>query len=310
MTSLVYLVCLFCLSELRSAVSEFESTQSLYVSLMVFMTQRISSTIWSARPARGFTLIEILIVIVIIGILISICLPAIQAAREAARRNGCLNNVHNIGIATQSYHDSHRSFPMGSDMVRNTEHAWSTHLLPYLEERDLYRRFDFNKRWNDPAANEAAGKTELSIYLCPSSNRSHVGKMDYGGIVGTSLTGLPFGQGPRDAFGCGTIIICTKVQKRPVAARHVIDGLSKTVAVAESIDLSPAADGGLWACGRNCIGQIEDEVSLIEGGGVYTLHPVGVNALFADGHTTLLTDDLDLEVLGAYCTRNGGEQIP
>lgn len=262
------------------------------------------------RQSRAFTLIEILIVISIIGVMIAISLPAVQAAREAARRNGCINNVKNIGIALHSYHDSHRSFPMGSEMVMQTEHAWSTYILPYAEEKALYKRFDFKKKWDDAASNKAAGETDLSIYLCPSSNRSHSGKMDYGGILGTNLTELPFGYGPRDAFGCGTLIACTNFQKRPVSARHVTDGLSKTVAVAESIDRSNEADGGLWACGRNCMGQIDPEISVIEGQGAYAMHVVGVNALFADGHTTLLTDQLDFEVLGAYCTRNGGEQIP
>jgi prepilin-type N-terminal cleavage/methylation domain-containing protein/prepilin-type processing-associated H-X9-DG protein len=260
--------------------------------------------------SRAFTLIEILIVIVIIGIMIAISLPAVQAAREASRRNGCLNNVKNIGIALHSFHDAKRTFPMGSDMVTQTEHAWSTHILPYLEEQALYRRFDFKKRWNDAASNKAAGETDLSIYRCPSATLFHPGKQDYGGIVGTNLTGLPFGHGPKEAFGCGTIIICTKEQKRPVAERHIIDGLSKTICVAESIDRTSEADGGLWACGRNCIGQIDEEVSTVIGSGAYTIHTVGVNALFADGHTTLLTDQLDFEILGAYCTRNGGEPIP
>jgi len=267
-------------------------------------------SISNTKHSRAFTLVEILIVITLIGIMIAVLMPAIQAAREAARRNGCLNNVHNIGIALQSYHDSHRSFPMGSDLVQNTEHAWSTHLLPYLEEKTLYRRFDFSKQWDDPASNKAAGQTDLSVYLCPSSNRSHAGKMDYGGILGTTLTGLPFGFGPRNSFGCGTLILCTKVQKRPIAERHITDGLSKTVAMAESIDRTSEGDGGLWACGRNCMGQFEPEISLAEGQGANTLHAMGANALFADGHTMLLTDDLDPLVFGAYCTRNGGEQIP
>src|SRR5689334_4032532 len=91
------------------------------------------------KQLRAFTLIEILIVISIIGVLISLSLPAVQAAREAARKNSCLNNVKNMGIALHNYHDTYRTFPMGSDVVTNTEHAWSTHILPYLEEKALYQ---------------------------------------------------------------------------------------------------------------------------------------------------------------------------
>ncbi len=271
---------------------------------------KVGEVLTIRQHARAFTLIEILIVIAIIGVMISISLPAIQSAREASRRNGCMNNVKNFGIALHSYHDDHRSFPLGSDMVTGTEHAWSTHLLPYLEEKELFRRFDFSKQWDDPASNKAAGQNNLSIFLCPSSTRSHTGKMDYGGVFGTTLTGLSRGYGPKQAYGCGTMIIGRKEQKRPVAERHITDGLSKTVAVTESIDRTNAADGGLWACGRNCMGQFQPEISLVEGQGAFTLHTVGVSSVFADGHTGFLTDDLDSLVLGAYCTRNGGEQIP
>lgn len=257
----------------------------------------------------AFTLIEILIVIAIIGVLVSIMLPAVQAAREASRRNGCLNNVKNMGIALHSFHDANRTFPMGSEMVKQTEHAWSTHILPYLEERALHRRFDFKKQWNDEVSNKAAGLTDLSVYLCPSSNIRHPGKMDYGGIAGADLASMPDGYGPKEKFGCGTLIFGLK-QHRPVAARHITDGLSKTLLVAESIDRSNEAHGGMWACGRNCMVQISSEVSLLEGQGAYSLHVVGVNALFADGHTTLLTDQLDSDVLGGYCSRNGGEEVP
>ena len=91
-------------------------------------------------PTHGFTLVELLVVIAIIGILVALLLPAIQAAREAARRSQCMNNLKQMGIALQNYHSSHKTFPMGVALGEGA--MWSGFLLPYLEEAALGRRSD------------------------------------------------------------------------------------------------------------------------------------------------------------------------
>jgi prepilin-type N-terminal cleavage/methylation domain-containing protein/prepilin-type processing-associated H-X9-DG protein len=128
------------------------------------------------RPHRqGFTLVELLVVIAIIGILVALLLPAIQAAREAARRAQCTNNLKQVGIAIQSYHDAYRALPilgMGS-----AHGSWVLHLLPQLEQASLYEQYTFTLQWNYLAQNAAAGVDNLRVssvrvatLTCPSDS--------------------------------------------------------------------------------------------------------------------------------------------
>src|SRR3954462_4179630 len=97
----------------------------------------------SSRRRVGFTLVELLVVIAIIGILIALLLPAVQSAREAARRTQCNNNLKQLGLALNSYHDANKYYPMGS-MLPDTNYGPSAivHLLPYVEQDSL--RADYN----------------------------------------------------------------------------------------------------------------------------------------------------------------------
>src|SRR5262245_55228765 len=91
---------------------------------------------------RGFTLVELLVVIAIIGILVALLLPAIQAAREAARRSECMNHLKQMGIAIQSHHDLKKQFPSGRNGRNQNAVAWSFFLLPQLEEQAIYDAYD------------------------------------------------------------------------------------------------------------------------------------------------------------------------
>lgn len=137
------------------------------------------------RNRVAFTLVELLVVIAIIGILVALLLPAVQAAREAARRSQCLNNLKQLGIAAHNYHDAHRSFPLGMEMCAGpslTVATFFVRLLPYVEESSLAdewctadpdwkagRATDAFKTMNvtgDPATSRAA--TIVATFLCPS----------------------------------------------------------------------------------------------------------------------------------------------
>ena len=256
----------------------------------------------------GFTLVELLVVLSVIGILSGLLLPAVQMAREAARRTQCQNNLRNIGIALHNFSDVHRRLPLGNDKLSGTLHAWSARLLPFLEQPALYAQFDWKQPWNEPGRNAQAAQAHLSVYRCPSAVKDFPGKQDYGGLLGTSLMQLPLGEGPQDAFGCGALVASNPDQPQPVPLASIIDGLSNTLCVAESVDREPLA-AGRWACGLNCFAQAEALDLHNAQGDMESKHPYGVPVLYADGHVSLLPLSLDLQVLGSLCTRNGGEPV-
>src|SRR5438309_1662617 len=93
---------------------------------------------------RGFTLIELLVVIAIIAVLIALLLPAVQQAREAARRTQCKNNLKQLGLAMHNYHDVHSCFPPAGiflDQTTNVWHSFHTYLLPYIDQNNVYQEF-------------------------------------------------------------------------------------------------------------------------------------------------------------------------
>ncbi|MCB9938424.1 MAG: DUF1559 domain-containing protein [Planctomycetaceae bacterium] len=122
----------------------------------------------SPKMARGFTLVELLVVIAIIGILVALLLPAVQAAREAARRMQCSNNMKQMGIAFHNYHDTFKKFPSAYTICRldamgsplggapynaprgDTAVSWGTSLLPYMEQQTVYDKFNINVPFFSP----------------------------------------------------------------------------------------------------------------------------------------------------------------
>ncbi len=120
-------------------------------------------------PRRsGFTLVELLVVIAIIGVLVALLLPAVQAAREAARRSTCLNRLRQIALAMQNYHDVNDGFPPGATV--NNGLSWNVFILPYIEQQPLYDRFSFDEGTDFRGANKLEhGVNRIDIYICPSA---------------------------------------------------------------------------------------------------------------------------------------------
>jgi prepilin-type N-terminal cleavage/methylation domain-containing protein/prepilin-type processing-associated H-X9-DG protein len=128
------------------------------------------------RSQRGFTLVELLVVIAIIGILVALLLPAIQAAREAARRSSCINNLRQMGLAMLNYESSYKVFPPSDVLVPNTKTGLLTsslglsvhaRLLPFVEEANLRSLVNFSAAY-DNASNDTARMTRVAMFLCPS----------------------------------------------------------------------------------------------------------------------------------------------
>ena len=147
----------------------------------------------------GFTLIELLVVIAIIGVLIALLLPAVQEAREEARRAKCSTNLRQIGIALHNYHDAYGAFPPSSYWPAGSNihecnnkklgKNWVILILPYMELQELYDQFDFNRSITDPA-NRQPRSTNIGVMLCPTDTYNRV-----------PYDGTKYGQGPDWARG-------------------------------------------------------------------------------------------------------------
>jgi prepilin-type N-terminal cleavage/methylation domain-containing protein/prepilin-type processing-associated H-X9-DG protein len=150
------------------------------------------------RVGRGFTLVELLVVITIIGILVALLLPAVQSAREAARRAQCLNNLKQLALALQSYHGSYQYFPPSSNWngipaesgnTANLSPNWVIAILPFMEQQALYNSFVFTSSSGAPVyitdpRNQTARGTQLPVMLCPSdryNSKPFNGSSDPGG---------------------------------------------------------------------------------------------------------------------------------
>jgi prepilin-type N-terminal cleavage/methylation domain-containing protein/prepilin-type processing-associated H-X9-DG protein len=183
------------------------------------------------RNHSGFTLIELLVVIAIIAVLIGLLLPAVQAAREAARRAQCVNNLKQIGLAIHNYHDALGCIPYGGPSVNFW--APTAFMLPQLEQQNLYNAFNFGVTSNTSklpgGINNTACTTKVSSYLCPSDIdrlTNIYGHINYAGNVGADGRSFEF-TGPTNGPFTTT--------ESAIGFRNITDGLTNTVAFSERV---------------------------------------------------------------------------
>jgi len=137
------------------------------------------------QSRRGFTLIELLVVIAIIAILIALLLPAVQQAREAARRSQCKNNMKQIGLAIHNYHDSHLKFPPG--YITTNHWGWGTMLLPGMDQANIYNLFNFSIPFHltDPSTQAAAAQPQKA---CKPTSMSSAARQMSGRLSSPQVT--------------------------------------------------------------------------------------------------------------------------
>jgi len=200
------------------------------------LNRKITTTL---HKRTAFTLIELLVVIAIIGVMVSLLLPAVQAAREAARRMQCGNNLKQIALAIHNYEASNRVFPP-SAIIRsvgaiNTNASWSIHgrILPYLEQGSLYDRVDLSVAWDSQAV---ISGLKIPTYACPSDPKSDTTR-DVSPKVASPLYPTTYG------FNFGTWMVWDPVSRQMgdgafgpnsrIGFRDFIDGTSNTLMVSE-----------------------------------------------------------------------------
>ena len=284
---------------------------------------------------KAFTLVELLVVIAIIGILVSLLLPAVQAAREAARRMSCSNNMKQIALALHNYHDTYKALPMGwiglnggTGTVPLSEGdpgwGWAAQVLPFIEQVTVGDIVQDTFSITD-AVNATARDTHLPIYTCPSDARfQKFFDLDVAGtpvsIPGANYVGM---FGTLELEDCEALppgVQCKGdgpfFHNSSTRFRDFLDGTSSTLLVAERYSKHGqstwlgAIPGGDEAFAR--ILAIADHPPNDDGGhlddpGSY--HPAGTNFAIADGSVRIVVETIDLNVYHALATMQGGEAV-
>jgi prepilin-type N-terminal cleavage/methylation domain-containing protein len=285
------------------------------------------------RPIlRAFTLVELLVVIAIIGVLVALLLPAVQAAREAARRVSCMNNTTQLSLAMHSYDFHHEELPSGvinpDGPIRNEpvgQHvSWTIQVLPYLEQNALWRKFDQEKGAYAPE-NAEVRKTVVSVLMCPSYAGTEKNKEDT--IARGTYAGCHHdSEAPIDANNNGLLFLNSHIRYS-----DIYDGSSQTILIGECLPAEDPLDMG-WVSGTRATlrntGAIEhprrrnqpidgqpaetpnEQLGSTYVGGFGSYHSGGVSVIaFADGSTRSISESIDREILRRMGNRADGEII-
>ena len=284
------------------------------------------------RPRNGFSLIELLVVITIIGILVALLLPAVQAAREAARRMSCVNNLKQVALATHLYHDTNRCLPPASFSGGLFSGSTFLILLPYIEQASAYVQYRPDCGITAPE-NQGVIGTRIPIFLCPSMVLSRTvpdAAHDEVGAPGSYAVSTG-SESPWSAHN--GVIVKMGQSKHAIRIEDIRDGTSRTLMYGEFDfglqDLTwpdGSFQGGLtrWAIGYPGVtwgstwgpfnrDRIADpNCPQMTWTAFRSDHPNGVNFALVDGSVHFITDGIDKTVLDALATRAGGEvcEIP
>lgn len=290
----------------------------------------------SRKTSRtGFTAIELLVVVAIIAILIALLLPAVQQAREAARKTQCKNNLMQLGLAMHSYHHTHETLPPGSvnwsgpvkDDGQSYNVSWIVQLLPYFEEHLVYSKFDFSKTVYEPS-NAALAARVPRILQCPSSPSG-----------GPSIAGCSNDlEAPINVDNNGVLFLNSRVR-----FRDITDGRGATIMLGEALSLGNWTEGTRstlrTASGLNRADELsfyqsktgnsyyqpnsqnlaeEDPASdattemedpALKVGGFLSYHSDGVHFVFANGAVQYLSNRVNEQVFHNLANRHDGNLV-
>jgi prepilin-type processing-associated H-X9-DG protein len=292
-----------------------------------------------------------LVVIAIIAILIGLLLPAVQKIREAANRMKCSNNMKQLGLGLHNHHDTHGEFPAARQVFaiingQNKDHSWTPHILPYIEQDNLYRRYNFNLRWDEGANTAAGGPIRVTVptFLCPSSPQSgrhnNRGCLDYAATTErtwpnpyVSAQQSPFvTQGDPQFIGVlgDTDVVNGAIRQANRNFASITDGTSNTMVLAECAarnrrfimgreDTSQTWTAGPWANpnsrlnigGCNPASPLDPvgpvAMNCINQKEIYSFHPGGANIVMADGSVRFVRQTVHIDVVLQLLTRARGE---
>ncbi len=295
----------------------------------------------SVAQRSGFTLVELLVVITIISVLIGLLLPAVQAAREAARRNNCLANCKQLGLALHSFESQHGAFPAGALEHRQQNGigmSWHSLILPHIEQRELYERMDPDA---DGGYTENLSEYIIPLFHCPTAEQpipdlTTIKYINYTGVAGA---GSSDGVLDLEDRWCGDLFT-NGVLSFDVGSSvgDVTDGTAFSLLLGERVyGIEEWTFGAKWRgnpIDRICVGSIKNlryppnanrqtvgywvrdtevpaELRLVTRNDLYfgSDHSGGTTFAFADGHAKFITDDIDFTILQDMATRNGGEPV-
>ncbi len=284
------------------------------------------------RPrAAGFTLVELLTVISIIGVLASMLLPAVQSAREAARRVQCKNHMRQIGIASLGYLSQRKVLPpayfTASGVGGDRLHGYYAHILPFLEEQTIADRYTLSKtvKW-DHASNTTAIQSVVPTFICPSVGEERGAVSDYAVILGVNNSVYDQIR-PNEVRGANrppknvNSIIAEYAYRNPA---RVYDGMSKSIMITECAGrprryqygqpLDDTAQEGRWAHPQNELHistrPIMNKVNGTNGDNeIYSVHLGGGHFLFGDGAVRWIGDDVDESAFLSLVTAANGDLV-
>ena len=276
---------------------------------------------------HGFTLVELLVVIAIIGVLVALLLPAVQSAREAARRMQCSNNLKQITLAVHNYHDSLLYLPPGSTNADLSGSSGFAAILPYLEQSNAYSLYDFSKGNSDPVNLQAVSQ-RIKTYVCPSCVFARPVPISGCDLNDRAPGTYGFSTSTGDPYGLSDGAIANAVTPQTRIA-SITDGTSNTFLAGEA---HWSFKDYLFTSGT-CLGQVRGGFSYWSSpyplATVFTTrgpfnaqtmsgdslrlatfrsnHPAGVNMTTVDGSVRFVQQSIDHTLLDAGATRDGGE---